>query len=156
MLLRYFLDHVSTFVSLFAAFPAHHSDRTLPQFDLCEPYRFFRYEVPQRARTNKTLANAILAISARMMHWKTGYNPYVADRYYQLCLETLIPSLSDVEAVMDETLLAATVVLRMLEEMDGSCPEKTPLLPRHGTPKKPPLGPCSACALATNRMLTKN
>ncbi|KAK7701441.1 hypothetical protein SLS57_011726 [Botryosphaeria dothidea] len=118
MLLRYFLDHVSTFVSLFAAFPAHHSDRTLPQFDLCEPYRFFRYEVPQRARTNKTLANAILAISARMMHWKTGYNPYVADRYYQLCLETLIPSLSDVEAVMDETLLAATVVLRMLEEMD--------------------------------------
>lgn len=55
-----------------------------------------------------------------MMHWKTGYNPYVADRYYQLCLSTLIPSLDDVEAVMDETLLAATVVLRMLEEMDGA------------------------------------
>lgn len=54
-----------------------------------------------------------------MLHWKTGYNPYVADRYLTLCLETLIPSLSDVEAVMDETLLAATVVLRMLEEMDG-------------------------------------
>ncbi|GME55420.1 hypothetical protein GTA08_BOTSDO02305 [Neofusicoccum parvum] len=100
MLLRFFLDHISTF------------------FDLCDPYRYFRYEVPQRARTNKTLANAILAISARMLHWKTGYNPYVADRYLTLCLETLIPSLSDVEAVMDETLLAATVVLRMLEEMD--------------------------------------
>ncbi|KAF4541330.1 Arca-like protein [Lasiodiplodia theobromae] len=104
MLLRFFLEHISTF------------------FDLCDPYRYFRYEVPQRARTNKTLANAILAISARMLHWKTGgaaVDAYVADRYYQLCLSTLIPSLSDVEAVcMDETLLAATVVLRMLEEMD--------------------------------------
>ncbi|KAH7057408.1 hypothetical protein B0J12DRAFT_567858 [Macrophomina phaseolina] len=100
MLLRFFLDHISKF------------------FDLCDPFRYFCYEVPQRARTNKTLANAILAISARMLHWKTGYNPYIADRYYQLCLETLIPSLGDVEAVMDDTILAATVVLRMLEEMD--------------------------------------
>ncbi|OJD33887.1 arca-like protein [Diplodia corticola] len=58
-----------------------------------------------------------------MLHWKTAgaaIDAYVADRHYQRCLATLIPSLSDVDrAVADSTsLLAATVVLRMLEEMD--------------------------------------
>ncbi|OMP88706.1 hypothetical protein BK809_0005427 [Diplodia seriata] len=73
-----------------------------------------------------------------MLHWKTAasgggggtgaaaIDAYVADRYYQRCLSTLIPSLSDhgaadgvtVDADAATTLLAATVVLRMLEEMD--------------------------------------
>ncbi|KAL1644169.1 hypothetical protein SLS58_004449 [Diplodia intermedia] len=109
MLLRFYIEHISTF------------------FDLCDPYRYFRHEVPQRARTNATLANAVLAISARMLHWKTAgasIDAYVADRYYQRCLATLIPSLSttaDGAATAEDattTLLAATVVLRMLEEMD--------------------------------------
>ncbi|KKY28920.1 putative arca-like protein [Diplodia seriata] len=114
MLLRFYIEHISTF------------------FDLCDPYRYFRHEVPQLARTNATLANAVLAISARMLHWKTAasggggggaaaVDAYVADRYYQRCLATLIPSLSDggaVDADAATTLLAATVVLRMLEEMD--------------------------------------
>ncbi|KAF4546318.1 Arca-like protein [Lasiodiplodia theobromae] len=101
MLLRYFIDNVSRF------------------FDVSEPIQYFRVDIPQRARTNATLANAIMALSSRILQWKEGYNPHVADRYYQKCLEALIPALSDEALVMDDTLLAATIFLRMLEEMDS-------------------------------------
>ncbi|KAF4314179.1 putative mfs monosaccharide transporter protein [Botryosphaeria dothidea] len=101
MLLRYFYENVSHF------------------FDVSEPIQYFRIDIPQRARTNTTLANAILALSSRILQWKNGYNPHVADRYYQRCLEALIPALNDETLVMDETLLAATIFLRMLEEMDS-------------------------------------
>lgn len=101
MLLRYFYEKVSHF------------------FDVSEPIQYFRIDIPQRARTNTTLANAILALSSRILQWKNGYNPHVADRYYQRCLEALIPALNDETLVMDETLLAATIFLRMLEEMDS-------------------------------------
>ncbi|KAB2573806.1 hypothetical protein DBV05_g7520 [Lasiodiplodia theobromae] len=88
-------------------------------FDVSEPIQYFRVDIPQRARTNATLANAIMALSSRILQWKEGYNPHVADRYYQKCLEALIPALSDEALVMDDTLLAATIFLRMLEEMDS-------------------------------------
>ncbi|GME26341.1 MFS monosaccharide transporter [Neofusicoccum parvum] len=88
-------------------------------FDVSEPIQYFRVDIPQRARTNDTLANAILALSSRILQWKNGYSPHIADRYYQRCLEALIPALNDESLVMDETLLAATIFLRMLEEMDS-------------------------------------
>ncbi|OMP87947.1 hypothetical protein BK809_0008039 [Diplodia seriata] len=91
----------------------------LPQFDVSEPIQYFRVDIPQRARTNATLANAMLALSSRILQWKAGYSPHVADRYYQKCLEALIPALGDEALVMDDTLLAATIFLRMLEEMDS-------------------------------------
>ncbi|KAF2136871.1 uncharacterized protein K452DRAFT_329478 [Aplosporella prunicola CBS 121167] len=100
MLFRYYIDQVSNF------------------FDLCGPYRFFRSEVPHRARENSTLANAIFALSARLLHWREGLDSYVADRYYHACLQTLIPTLNDSQAFLDDSLLAATVLLRMLEEID--------------------------------------
>ncbi|KAL1619852.1 hypothetical protein SLS54_006450 [Diplodia seriata] len=108
MLLRYFIENISRFThNLF-----------LPQFDVSEPIQYFRVDIPQRARTNATLANAMLALSSRILQWKAGYSPHVADRYYQKCLEALIPALGDEALVMDDTLLAATIFLRMLEEMD--------------------------------------
>ncbi|KKY16084.1 putative arca-like protein [Diplodia seriata] len=101
MLLRYFIENISRF------------------FDVSEPIQYFRVDIPQRARTNATLANAMLALSSRILQWKAGYSPHVADRYYQKCLEALIPALGDEALVMDDTLLAATIFLRMLEEMDS-------------------------------------
>ncbi|KAL1649184.1 hypothetical protein SLS58_001758 [Diplodia intermedia] len=112
MLLRYFIENVSRFT--------HKLSLYLSQFDVSEPIQYFRVDIPQRARTNATLANAMLALSSRILQWKAGYSPHVADRYYQKCLETLIPALGDEAAlVMDDTLLAATIFLRMLEEMDS-------------------------------------
>lgn len=75
--------------------------------------------MPQRARSNRTLATAILALSARHLSRTTQFDSFVADHYHQECLQTLIPILGESTAVLDDALLAALVVLRLLEEMDG-------------------------------------
>lgn len=99
-LLRYFVDNLAS------------------SFDLCDPDRHFQLVVPQRAAVCPPLMNAILAVSAR--HWsRVGeYDPYVAERYHSECLKYLIPMLDETAALMDENLLAATVILRFLEEID--------------------------------------
>ncbi|KAL0253111.1 hypothetical protein SLS55_010562 [Diplodia seriata] len=138
MLLRYFIENISRFVRLPLP-PTVQQQQThnpsLSQFDVSEPIQYFRVDIPQRARTNATLANAMLALSSRILQWKAGYSPHVADRYYQKCLEALIPALGDEALVMDDTLLAATIFLRMLEEMD--CTSSPPIPTPH--PFRPPV-----------------
>lgn len=89
------------------------------QFDCTDRERHFALHIPYRARYCQTLFNAILAMSARHLSRTTSFDPFVSDRYYRLCLETLIPALNDHEVTMDDDLLAATVILRLLEEFDG-------------------------------------
>lgn len=89
------------------------------QFDFFDSRIPFAIEVPQRTRTNRSLANAVFALSARHLSGTTGFDELIADHYLQECLRTLIPTLEDSEAVMDDDLLATLVILRMLEEMDG-------------------------------------
>ncbi|OCK75378.1 hypothetical protein K432DRAFT_429464 [Lepidopterella palustris CBS 459.81] len=99
-LMRYFLENLAA------------------SFDLCDPDRHFALVVPQRAAVCPTLLNAIFAASARHLSRVSEFDPYVADRYHQECLKHLIPMLSDSAAIMDENLLAATVILRFLEEVE--------------------------------------
>ncbi|KAK8230324.1 hypothetical protein HDK90DRAFT_417240 [Phyllosticta capitalensis] len=99
-LMRNYIDIVSSFL------------------DFTSPYPYFRYDVPQRSRTSCTLANAIFALSARHLAYTQGYDPLVADQYYSACLDHLIPALSNEDAALDDSLLTATILLRMLEEMD--------------------------------------
>lgn len=80
----------------------------------------FGVHVVQRAKQNSTLMNAILALSARQLSRTTDFNPYIADAYYQRCFDTLIPALNDNDAIKEESLLAATIILRLLEEMNIS------------------------------------
>jgi hypothetical protein len=75
--------------------------------------------VPQRARKCPTLYNAILALSARHLSQISDFDPYASNHYYEECLKTLIPALNDPDAALDDNLLVATVVLRLLEEFDG-------------------------------------
>lgn len=88
-------------------------------FDLCDPYRHFRTVVPQRAAICPTLLNAIFALSARHLSRTGDYDPFISDRYHQECLKHLIPMLDDsAAAVLDENLLASTIILRHLEEIE--------------------------------------
>jgi hypothetical protein len=80
----------------------------------------FAVHVVQRAKKDSTLMNAILALSARQLSRTTDFDPYIADAYYQRCFDTLIPALNDNIAIKDESLLAATIILRLLEEMNIS------------------------------------
>lgn len=88
-------------------------------FDLCDQDRHFALVVPQRAAICPTLLNAIFAASARHLSRISDFDPFVSDRYHQECLKHLIPELSDTAAIMDENLLAATIILRFLEEVEG-------------------------------------
>ncbi|KIW66297.1 hypothetical protein PV04_08494 [Phialophora macrospora] len=109
-LVRYFIDRCACF------------------FDFSDVDRHFAYVVPLLARRNATLANAMLALAARHRSRTSDFDPYTADRYYHACLQTLIPRLGETAAARDDELLAAVVVLRLLEEMDvpifGSDPQK--------------------------------
>ncbi|OAL26834.1 hypothetical protein AYO22_04001 [Fonsecaea multimorphosa] len=109
-LMRYFIDNCACF------------------FDFSDADRHFAYAVPLRARQNPTLANAMLALAARHRSRTREYEPFAADRYYNACLQTMIPRLGDKSAIQDDELLAAIVILRLLEEMDvpivGSDPQK--------------------------------
>jgi hypothetical protein len=80
----------------------------------------FGVHVVQRAKKNSTLMNAILALSARQLSRTSDFDPYIADAYYQRCFDTLIPALNDHVAIKEESLLAATIILRLLEEMNIS------------------------------------
>ncbi|MCJ1391071.1 hypothetical protein MMC18_003932 [Xylographa bjoerkii] len=99
-LMRYFVDHLAVW------------------FDLCDPLRHFALVVPQRAAICPPLLYAVFAVSARHLSRVGTYDPYAADRYYEKCLNHLTKMMDDEAASMDENLLAATVVLRWLEEIE--------------------------------------
>lgn len=75
--------------------------------------------MPEHASTCHTLLTAILAIAARHLSHTTDFDPLASNRYHDECLKYLIPMMDHSSAVADENIFAATIILRMLEEMDG-------------------------------------
>ncbi|KAI0097575.1 hypothetical protein GGR51DRAFT_540777 [Nemania sp. FL0031] len=90
-----------------------------PLFDLCDHERHFATVIPQHATTCSPLLNAILAASAKHSSRMGLIDPVVADKYYQASLTTIIPLLFSNAVAEDENLLAAIVILRFVEEVDG-------------------------------------
>lgn len=99
-LMRYFVEHLAQ------------------SFDLTDPVNHFQNVVPQRAALCPTLLNAVFAASARHLSRISDYDPLVSNRYHQECLKHLIPMLDDTASILDENLLASTVILRYLEEIE--------------------------------------
>ncbi|GAB7355561.1 hypothetical protein MBLNU459_g6035t1 [Dothideomycetes sp. NU459] len=96
----------------------HFVENLAASFDLTDPYCHFRNVVPQRVAECPPLLNAMLAAAARHLSRISNLDVYIADRYHNECLKHLIPMLDDDAAVLDENLLASTVILRYLEEID--------------------------------------
>ena len=89
------------------------------QFDFCDETRRFEIEVPRRARTCQSLLDAIFAVSSRHLGTiRKDFDPYLADFFYQRCLQNLIPELDKEGSTCNDNLLAATVILRLLEELN--------------------------------------
>ncbi|WYZ42395.1 hypothetical protein EsH8_VI_000094 [Colletotrichum jinshuiense] len=138
---------VSTLPSVYSAIPAestlglanydHHGDVVFPftqphevrlmkyyleymctWFDLCDARRHFAIVVPRHAITCPTLLNAIFALSSRHLSLHGQYDPYASDRYHQECLKHLTAISNDSSALTNDDLLAATILLRTLEELD--------------------------------------
>lgn len=87
------------------------------KFDYCDPHRHFANVVACTAATNSTILNAILALSAKHLSLKGSAHPHVSDEYQRRCLQTLIPALNNRDSILGGTLFAATVILRLLDEM---------------------------------------
>ncbi|KAI0114452.1 hypothetical protein GGR51DRAFT_577463 [Nemania sp. FL0031] len=98
----------------------HYIQKIAVCLDCCDSLQHFELVVPERASTCHTLLNAILAIAARHLSHTTDFDPLASNRYHDECLKYLIPMMNHSSAVADENLFAATIILRMLEEMDGS------------------------------------
>ncbi|KAF6519609.1 hypothetical protein HZS61_016026 [Fusarium oxysporum f. sp. conglutinans] len=94
------------------------STATACLFDLCDSSRHFANIVPPRAASCPTLLNAIFALSSRHLSLNAQYDPYASDRYHQACLKHLTTISNDSSALNDDNLLAATILLRTLEELD--------------------------------------
>ncbi|KAJ6176181.1 hypothetical protein N7485_003095 [Penicillium canescens] len=89
-------------------------------FDLCDPDHHFAIQIPVRARLYPPLMDAILALSARHMSLVgKEVDSILASHYYQRCLSILIPELDSVHHDCVDDLLAATIILRLHEELDG-------------------------------------
>jgi hypothetical protein len=99
-LLRYFVEHLAR------------------NFDLTDPLQHFRRVVPQRAAICPPLLNAIFALSARHLSRIGEYDHLISNKYIQGCLQHLIPMLDDSSALQDENLLASTIILRHVEELE--------------------------------------
>ena len=102
---------------------------------MCDPERHFALTVPQRATQCPALLYAIYAASARHLsglaedqirnqpeHLGRRLQHIHADtavEYHTTCIEHLVALSDHPHAAFDENLLAASVVLRLHEELDG-------------------------------------
>lgn len=97
----------------------HYVENIASFLDLCDQgRRHFATVVPQRAAVCMLLFNAILAASAKRLSRISDLDALVVDKYHQICIRLLIPSLSISDAVADENVLTAIVLLRFMEELD--------------------------------------
>ncbi|KAJ5703061.1 hypothetical protein N7488_010609 [Penicillium malachiteum] len=87
--------------------------------DITDPHRHFEIDVPIRAFHEPVLRNAIFAFSSRHLNRQTANDSTEALQYHNLCVQILIPALSDPEEHITEDILAAVAILRQHEEMDG-------------------------------------
>jgi len=98
------------------------------QLDLCDPRQSFETIVPQRAGSCPVLLNAIFTLSARhMSHVTDSRNPeshrlyQQSLEYHDRCLKELGAEHNDPKSWLDPDLFAATIILRVFEEMGGTC-----------------------------------
>lgn len=97
----------------------HYIQKLSIWLDVCDLCQSFETVVPPRAGRCKVLLNAIFALSAKHLAHTTNYDPYASDRYHQECLNVLIPILAhEHHTLSDENLFAATIILRVWEEME--------------------------------------
>ncbi|KAM3434882.1 hypothetical protein MY4824_005212 [Beauveria thailandica] len=87
-------------------------------FDLCDVSRQFALKVPLRAMSCPTLRNAIFALSSRHLSLRGQFDEYASTRYHQECLRQLTSVSHGSPDLLDDNLLAATILLRTLEELD--------------------------------------
>jgi hypothetical protein len=89
--------------------------------DTTDIHEHFTRNIPRKALSSPILLNACLAFAARHLARTSNHNAEVAEYFHSACIELLIPALSDqASAAADPTILAATVILRIYEQLNVS------------------------------------
>ncbi len=120
------------------------------KLDPCDPHQSFELIVPRRARTCEVLFNAVLAFAARHKANTTGIPTSdskimsyedIAIECQKKCLFVLMAMIKDEQELTDENSFAATVILRVVEEMEGQLHEPPlPLNLAYGCTQLPTTG----------------
>ncbi|KAM3495101.1 hypothetical protein MY3957_001707 [Beauveria namnaoensis] len=101
------------------AFPLRDPDEArLMKYYLEYMCNWFALKVPLRAMSSPTLRNAIFALSSRHLSLRGQFDEYASTRYHQECLRQLSSVSHGSPDLLDDNLLAATILLRTLEELD--------------------------------------
>lgn len=118
MLLRHYIDSLAPEVCRTGVL-SRPLMLTVMQFDTCDIFSHFEFEVPRRARISRTLFYAILALAAKHESVMFNRTDGEAATYYVRCLDLLIPCL-DPGNPIDETLFVTIILLRLYEERAGT------------------------------------
>ncbi|RFU34882.1 hypothetical protein B7463_g1467, partial [Scytalidium lignicola] len=86
-------------------------------FDVCDPEQHFRRVVSQKARECPILLKAVHALSAWHLCRQGKFDRDWSNTLYQECLDYLIKIMDDPSVKSDDSILAAAVLLHVLEEL---------------------------------------
>lgn len=97
----------------------HFIEHLTPSIDVCSQEQIFGRLVPRMAFLSPILLTAIFAVASKHISKTVEPTNPTPERYFQECLDHLIPLLNDPDSIVEDYVLAAVVILRVMEEMDS-------------------------------------
>ncbi|THY30910.1 hypothetical protein D6D01_03088, partial [Aureobasidium pullulans] len=98
----------------------HFIEHLAPSIDVCSQEQIFGRLVPRMAFLSPILLTAIFAVASKHISKTIEMTDPTPECYFQETLDHLIPVLNEPDALVEDYVLAAVVILRVMEEMDIS------------------------------------
>lgn len=102
----------------------HFIEHLAPSIDVVCRDSIFGRLVPRMAFLSPILLTSIFACASKHMSKTIGMTDPTPETYFQETLDHLIPVLNEPDALIEDYILAAVVILRVMEEMDSKCKER--------------------------------
>ncbi|KAI5201310.1 hypothetical protein E4T39_05288 [Aureobasidium subglaciale] len=98
----------------------HFMEHLAPSIDVCSQDQIFGRLVPRMAFLSPILLTSIFAVASKHISKTIEMTDPAPETYFQETLDHLIPVLNEPDALIEDYILAAVVILRVMEEMDIS------------------------------------
>ena len=97
----------------------HFIEHLAPSIDVVCSSQIFGRLVPRMAFQSPVLLTSIFAVASKHISKTKGVTYPTPETYFQETLDHLIPVLNEPHALVEDYILAAVVILRVMEEMDS-------------------------------------
>lgn len=97
----------------------HFIEHLAPSIDVVCSSQIFGRLVPRMAFQSPILLTSIFAVASKHISKTRGATYPTPETYFQETLDHLIPVLNEPDALVEDYILAAVVILRVMEEMDS-------------------------------------